>query len=80
LPSRAGTATINESASSMNSDVRAPFAGPLDLMQTFYVPKPEWYFLFLYQALKAFPGRLEPFATVGIPLFVILLLVFLPFL
>jgi ubiquinol-cytochrome c reductase cytochrome b subunit len=59
--------------------VRAPFAGPLDLMQTFYVPKPEWYFLFLYQTLKAFPGRLEPVATVGIPLFVVLLLVFLPF-
>jgi len=59
--------------------LRPPFAGPLDLMQTFYVPKPEWYFLFLYQTLKAFPGRLEPVATVGIPLFVVLLLVLLPF-
>jgi len=59
--------------------IRAPFSGPLDLMQTFYVPKPEWYFLFLYQSLKAFPGRLEPVGTIGIPLIVILLLIFLPF-
>ncbi len=58
---------------------RAPFSGPLDTMQTFYVPKPEWYFLFLYQSLKVFPGRLEPIGTTGIPLLVVLLLLFLPF-
>jgi mono/diheme cytochrome c family protein len=58
---------------------RAPFSGPLDTMQTFYVPKPEWYFLFLYQTLKVFSGGLEPIGTVGIPLLVVLLLVFLPF-
>jgi ubiquinol-cytochrome c reductase cytochrome b subunit len=56
-----------------------PFSGPKDAMITSYVPKPEWYFLFLYQTLKAFPGRLEPIGTVGIPLLVVLLLVFLPF-
>jgi ubiquinol-cytochrome c reductase cytochrome b subunit len=59
--------------------IRAPIAGPKNPMDTSYVPKPEWYFLFLYQTLKAFPGRLEPIGTVGIPLFVTLLLVFLPF-
>jgi ubiquinol-cytochrome c reductase cytochrome b subunit len=58
---------------------RAPFSGPLDAMQTFYVPKPEWYFLFLYQSLKVFPGKLEPIGTIGIPLLVVLLLLFLPF-
>jgi mono/diheme cytochrome c family protein len=58
---------------------RAPFSGPLDTMQTFYVPKPEWYFLFLYQSLKVFPGKLEPIGTAGIPFLVILLLLFLPF-
>jgi ubiquinol-cytochrome c reductase cytochrome b subunit len=56
------------------------FSGPLDLLATSYTPKPEWYFLFLYQSLKAFHGRLEPIGTVGIPLFVTLLLVLLPFL
>jgi ubiquinol-cytochrome c reductase cytochrome b subunit len=59
--------------------IRPPIAGPKNPMDTSYIPKPEWYFLFLYQTLKAFPGRLEPIGTVGIPLFVTLLLVFLPF-
>lgn len=59
--------------------VRAPFSGPLDVLQTFYVPKPEWYFLFFYQTLKAFHGVLEPIGTIGIPLLVTLLFVFLPF-
>ena len=58
---------------------RAPFSGPLDILQTFYVPKPEWYFLFFYQTLKAFPGKLELVGTIGIPLVVTLLLIFLPF-
>ncbi len=57
----------------------APFNGPLDLLETFYVPKPEWYFLFFYESLKAFHGVLEPIGTVGIPLLITLLLVFLPF-
>ncbi len=56
-----------------------PFSGPLDLMQTFYVPKPEWYFLFFYQSLKAFHGVLEPIGTIGIPLIITLLFIFLPF-
>jgi ubiquinol-cytochrome c reductase cytochrome b subunit len=55
------------------------FAGPLDLLTASYVPKPEWYFLFLYQSLKAFHAKLEPLGTVGIPMFVTLLLLFLPF-
>jgi len=58
---------------------RAPFAGPLDVLQTFYVPKPEWYFLFFYQTLKVFHGVLEPIGTIGIPLMVTLLFLFLPF-
>jgi quinol-cytochrome oxidoreductase complex cytochrome b subunit/nitrite reductase/ring-hydroxylating ferredoxin subunit len=59
--------------------IRAPIAGPKNPMDTSYIPKPEWYFLFLYQTLKAFPGKLEPIGTVGIPLFVTFLLLFLPF-
>jgi ubiquinol-cytochrome c reductase cytochrome b subunit len=55
------------------------FPGPLDLLATTYTPKPEWCFLFLYQSLKAFHAKLEPVGTVGIPLFVTLLLLFLPF-
>ena len=57
-----------------------PFAGPADPLDTSYVPKPEWNFLFLYETLKFFPGRFEPIGTMGIPLIGILILVLLPFL
>jgi sulfur oxidation c-type cytochrome SoxX len=56
-----------------------PFAGPADPLDTSYVPKPEWNFLFLYEALKFFPGRLEALGTVGIPFVGVLILVLLPF-
>lgn len=55
------------------------FTGPADPLDAFYVPKPEWNFLFLYQALKYFPGPLEAVGTVGLPLVGILLLVSVPF-
>ncbi len=56
-----------------------PIMGAADPLDTSYVPKPEWYFLFIYQSLKAFQGVLEPVGTVGIPLAGFLLLIFLPF-
>lgn len=55
------------------------FAGPADVLDTSYVPKPEWNFLFLYEALKYFHGPLEPVGTVGVPTVLVLLLVLLPF-
>ncbi|MBF0559762.1 MAG: cytochrome b N-terminal domain-containing protein [Nitrospirae bacterium] len=55
------------------------FAGPVDILDTTYVPKPEWNFLFLYQALKYFHGPLEPVGTVGVPTIIMMLLVILPF-
>jgi len=56
-----------------------PVAGPADPLDSSYIPKPEWNFLFLYEALKFLPGRLEPLGTVGIPLLGVLILVLLPF-
>ncbi len=56
-----------------------PIAGPADPLDTSYVPKPEWNFLFLYKALQFFAGALEPVGTVGVPLFLLLLLVSVPF-
>lgn len=44
-----------------------------------YVPRPEWYFLSLFQMLKYFPGALEPVATMVIPGVVIGFLFLLPF-
>lgn len=45
-----------------------------------YVPRPEWYFLSLFQLLKYFPGPLEPVATMVIPGVVVGFLFLLPFL
>jgi ubiquinol-cytochrome c reductase cytochrome b subunit len=44
-----------------------------------YVPRPEWYFLSLFQLLKYFPGPLEPLATMVIPGLVVAVLLLLPF-
>ncbi len=55
------------------------FYGQADTLDTSYVPKAEWNFLFLYESLKYFPGRLEPLGSVGVPTVLILVLVLLPF-
>ncbi len=52
-----------------------------DPSSTTYVPRPEWYFLFLFQLLKYFRGPVwEPIGVVGLPLLLILLLLALPLL
>ncbi len=56
-----------------------PFMGPADPLDNTFTPKPEWNFLFLYQALKFFPGSIEVIGTVGIPTVVILLFISIPF-
>jgi len=43
-----------------------------------YQPKPEWYFLWLYQLVKYFHGHFICIGTVVIPLIWISLLLFLP--
>ena len=55
------------------------YSGMADPLDVPYIPKPEWNFLFLYESLKYFPGRLEPVGTVGVPTVLILILVLLPF-
>lgn len=52
-------------------------ADPTDIE---YVPRPEWYFLFLFQLLKLLPGWLELLGTVVLPSLTVLLLILLPFL
>jgi menaquinol-cytochrome c reductase cytochrome b/c subunit len=54
-----------------------PKADPND---TAYIPRPEWYFLFLFQMLKYFPGKLEWVGTVFVPGAATLILFLLPFL
>ena len=45
-----------------------------------YDPRPEWYFLFLFQLLKYFEGPLEVVGTFVIPTVGFILLLLLPFL
>ncbi len=54
------------------------FKGSADTLNISYVPKPEWNFLFVYQALKYFPGTLEPIGAAGIPAVFVLLLIVVP--
>jgi mono/diheme cytochrome c family protein len=56
--------------------VQEPKADPND---TAYVPRPEWYFLFLFEFLKFIPGSIEWVGTVVIPGIAILVLFLLPF-
>ncbi len=57
-----------------------PLERMADPTDTTYVPRPEWYFLFLFQLLKLFPGRLELVGTMILPSIAILTLLLLPFL
>ncbi len=57
-----------------------PFSGPADPVDTSFEPKPEWNFLFLYQAIKAFRGVFEPMGTVGLPMLATIVILLVPFL
>ncbi len=60
--------------------VGAPLEARANPADTSYTPKPEWYFLFLFQLLKYFPGNIEFLGVVVLPTLVIILLFVLPFL
>jgi menaquinol-cytochrome c reductase cytochrome b/c subunit len=59
--------------------VGVPAEPPADPFDTSYVPRPEWYFLFLFELLKFFPGEIEFVGTFVIPAVAILALFLLPF-
>jgi len=47
---------------------------------TTYVPRPEWYFFFLFEVLRVIkPPSLVPLATIGVPTIGLILLFLLPF-
>src|SRR4051794_13227090 len=51
-----------------------------DPTTTTYVPRPEWYFFFLFELLRVIkPPELVPLATIGIPTIAMILLFLLPF-
>ncbi|MFH1382900.1 MAG: c-type cytochrome [Chloroflexota bacterium] len=57
----------------------ATIEAPADPATTTYNPRPEWYFLFLFQFLKLFPGQLEPVAAVAVPAVALVILSLVPF-
>ena len=51
-----------------------------DPTTTTYVPRPEWYFFFLFELLRVVkPPELTPLATIGIPTICMILIIMLPF-
>ncbi len=59
--------------------VRVPLERVANPNDTSYLPRPEWYFLFLFQMLKFFDGPLEVIGTVILPSLAILALIATPF-
>lgn len=59
--------------------VRVPLEQLADPTDTAYTPRPEWYFLFLFQFLKFFNGPLEVVGSMVLPGLAVLLLILVPF-
>jgi len=65
---------------SLAAFVPVPTERIADPTDTTYVPRPDWYFLFLFQLLHYFKGPLEPLGTFILPALGVLALFLLPFL
>jgi ubiquinol-cytochrome c reductase cytochrome b subunit len=59
--------------------VRVPLERLADPTDTSYIPRPDWYFLFLFETLKFFSGALEPVASFLLPTLGVFCLFALPF-
>ncbi|MBI4498542.1 MAG: cytochrome b N-terminal domain-containing protein [Chloroflexi bacterium] len=60
--------------------VGVPLDERADPTDTAYIPRPEWYFMAIFESLKFFPGYLEWVGAVLIPGLLVLLLFLVPFL
>lgn len=58
---------------------KAPLERIADPTDTKYIPRPEWYFLFLFQTLKLFEGPLEIVGSFVLPNLAIVALFLVPF-
>ncbi|MBL0891824.1 MAG: cytochrome b N-terminal domain-containing protein [Gemmatimonadaceae bacterium] len=56
----------------------APLGAPADPAEQFSAARPEWYFLFLFQFLKYFPGKTEIIGAIILPTLVLLIIVAMP--
>lgn len=60
--------------------VKVPLGKVADPNDTSYIPRPEWYFLFLFELLKYFEGKLEVIGAIILPGVFVGLLFLTPFL
>jgi ubiquinol-cytochrome c reductase cytochrome b subunit len=58
---------------------RVPLEQLADPTDATYTPRPEWYFLFLFQSLKAFNGPMEVVGSVVLPGLAVMALILVPF-
>jgi ubiquinol-cytochrome c reductase cytochrome b subunit len=58
----------------------APLGAPADPAEQFSAARPEWYFLFLFQFLKYFPGKTEIIGAIILPTLCMAVLVAIPIL
>src|ERR1700730_6999244 len=58
---------------------KVPLERLADPTDTAYIPRPEWYFLFLFQTLQFFKGPLETVGSVVLPGVAVLTLFLIPF-
>jgi ubiquinol-cytochrome c reductase cytochrome b subunit len=66
---------LKDPGASLGADLGAP----ADPSQAFSAARPEWYFLFLFQFLKYFPGSTEIIGAIIIPSLALMILVIMPF-
>ncbi len=59
-------------------DFGAELAAPADPSETYSAARPEWYFLFLFEFLKFFPGGTEIWGALVIPGFILLIIFLMP--
>jgi len=59
-------------------DLGAELAAPADPSETYSAARPEWYFLFLFEFLKFFPGGTEILGAIIIPSFILLIIFLMP--
>ncbi len=63
---------------SAHADLGAELGAPADPSEPFSAARPEWYFLFLFQFLKYFPGGSEVWGAILIPTLILLVVVLMP--
>ena len=77
--SAVGRRLLDRGDAAMVAFVKVPLGNVADPTDTSYIPRPEWYFLFLFQMLKVFEGKLEVVGAIILPGIAVGSLLLMPF-